>query len=79
MTDTPSIDPARMLEEHLAQASPDLLRELLSTSDSCSLPDDGRTAGAARRRRRRARRRAPRAHPWPPTSGSVAPWVQVQR
>jgi len=31
MTVTPSIDPARMLEEHLAQASPDLLRELLST------------------------------------------------
>jgi len=31
MTVTPSIDPARMLEEHLAQASPDLLRELLAT------------------------------------------------
>src|SRR3954469_9301554 len=31
MTVDPSIDPARMLEEHLAQASPDLLRELLGT------------------------------------------------
>jgi putative transposase len=31
MTVTPSIDPARMLEEHLAQASPDLLRELLGS------------------------------------------------
>ena len=31
MTVKPSIDPARMLEEHLAQASPDLLRELLQT------------------------------------------------
>jgi putative transposase len=31
MTVNPSIDPARMLEEQLAQASPDLLRELLTT------------------------------------------------
>ena len=31
MTVDPSIDPARMLEEHLAQASPDLLRELLGS------------------------------------------------
>src|SRR3954470_588797 len=31
MTVNPSIDPARMLEEHLAQASPDLLRELLGS------------------------------------------------
>jgi transposase-like protein len=31
MTVNPSIDPARLLEEQLAQASPDLLRELLST------------------------------------------------
>jgi transposase-like protein len=31
MTVDPSIDPARMLEEQLAQASPDLLRELLGT------------------------------------------------
>jgi len=31
MTVKPSIDPARLLEEQLAQASPDLLRELLST------------------------------------------------
>ena len=31
MTVIPSIDPARLLEEQLAQASPDLLRELLTT------------------------------------------------
>ena len=31
MTVNPSIDPARMLEGHLAQASPDLLRELLGS------------------------------------------------
>jgi putative transposase len=31
MTVTSSIDPARLLEEQLAQASPDLLRELLGT------------------------------------------------
>ena len=31
MTVSPSIDPARLLEEQLAQASPDLLRELLGT------------------------------------------------
>jgi putative transposase len=31
MTVTPSIDPARLLQEQLAQASPDLLRELLTT------------------------------------------------
>ena len=31
MTATPSIDSAGLLEEQLAQASPDLLRELLTT------------------------------------------------
>src|SRR4029453_18064559 len=31
MTATPSIDPAVFLHEHLAQASPDLMRELLGT------------------------------------------------
>ena len=31
MTVNPSIDPARLLEEQLAQACPDLLRELLAT------------------------------------------------
>lgn len=31
MTATPSIDPARFLDEQLAQASPDLMRDLLST------------------------------------------------
>ena len=31
MTVGPSIDPARFLKEELAEASPDLLRELLTT------------------------------------------------
>ena len=31
MTVNTSIDPARLLEEQLAQASPDLLRELVAT------------------------------------------------
>jgi len=31
MTAAPSIDPARFLSEHLAQASPDLVREMLTT------------------------------------------------
>src|SRR4051795_7536736 len=31
MAAAPSIDPARFLHEHLAQASPDLLRSLLTT------------------------------------------------
>jgi transposase-like protein len=31
MTVTPCIDPARLLEEQLAQVSPELLRELLTT------------------------------------------------
>ena len=31
MTVSPSIDPARLIEEQLAQASPDLLRELLTS------------------------------------------------
>ena len=31
MTAVPSIDPARFLDEQLSQASPDLLRELLTT------------------------------------------------
>jgi putative transposase len=31
MTATPSIDPTRFLHEHLAQASPDLMREMLKT------------------------------------------------
>jgi putative transposase len=34
MTVTASIDPARLLEEQLAQASPDLLRELLTPRSS---------------------------------------------
>ncbi len=31
MTVSPSIDPARLIEEQLARASPDLLRELLTS------------------------------------------------
>lgn len=40
MTVAPSIDPARFLEEHLAQASPDLLRDMLRTFISTLLSAD---------------------------------------
>ena len=40
MTVAPSIDPARFLEEHLAQASPDLLRSMLSSFISTLLSAD---------------------------------------
>ena len=40
MTAAPSIDPARFLEEHLAQASPDLLREMLTTFINALLSAD---------------------------------------
>ena len=47
MTAVPSIDPARFLTEQLAQASPDLMRDLLTTfvnallsaqADACAAP-----------------------------------------
>jgi putative transposase len=47
MTVTPSIDPARLLEEHLAQASPDLLRELLGTFVNTLLSADADVVCAA--------------------------------
>src|SRR3954451_14727299 len=40
MTVAPSIDPARFLEEHLAQASPDLLRQMLTTFVNALLSAD---------------------------------------
>ena len=40
MTVVPSIDPARFLDEHLAQASPDLLREMLTTFINALLSAD---------------------------------------
>jgi transposase-like protein len=40
MTVVPSIDPARFLEEHLSQASPDLLREMLGTFINALLSAD---------------------------------------
>jgi transposase-like protein len=48
MTVTPSIDPARLLEEQLAQASPDLLREMLTTFLNTLMSADADTVcGAA--------------------------------
>jgi putative transposase len=48
MTATPSIDPAQFLHEHLEQASPDLLREMLSTFVNALLSADADAAcGAA--------------------------------
>lgn len=40
MTVTPSIDPTRFLEEHLSQASPDLLRDMLGTFINALLSAD---------------------------------------
>jgi hypothetical protein len=56
MTVNPSIDPARLLEEQLAQASPDLLRELLGAFINTLL-----SAEARRGLRRRVRRLEPGA------------------
>ena len=48
MTVVPSIDPARFLDEHLAQASPDLLREMLGTLVNALLSADAeQVCGAA--------------------------------
>src|SRR4051794_10100893 len=46
MTVTPSTDPARLLEEQLAQASPDLLRELLGTFINTLLSEAAAVCGA---------------------------------
>lgn len=43
MTVVPSIDPARFLEEHLSQASPDLLRQMLTTFINTLLSADAGT------------------------------------
>jgi putative transposase len=40
MTATPSIDPAEFLQDHLAQASPDLMRDLLTTFVNALLSAD---------------------------------------
>ena len=48
MTAGPSIEPAEFLHEHLAQASPDLLREMLATFVNALLSADADTVcGAA--------------------------------
>lgn len=52
MTVRSSVDPAQLLEEQLAQASPDLLRELLGTFINMSAEADavcGAEYGATRR------------------------------
>lgn len=50
MTVAPSIDPARFLEEHLAQASPDQLRDMLTTFINTLLSADAdAVCGAAYR------------------------------
>src|SRR5262245_59633713 len=78
MTVSPSIDPARLLEEQLAQASPDLLRELLTTfintlmsaeadavcgaAYGTTSPDRTNRRNGYRARDRRRVRRRPRDH-----------------
>lgn len=47
MTAPTSIDPARFLHEQLAQASPDLMRDLLSTFVDALLSADADAACAA--------------------------------
>ena len=47
MTVVPSVDPARFLEEHLTQASPDLLREMLGTFINALLSADAHNACGA--------------------------------
>ena len=55
MTVPPSIDPARLLEEQLAQATPDLLRELLATFINTLMSAEAdAVCGAAYGRRRRS-------------------------
>jgi transposase-like protein len=52
MTAGPSIDPAEFLHDHLAQASPDLMRELLTTFINALLGSDAEAVcGAAYRSR----------------------------
>ena len=49
MTVAPSFDPAGLLEEQLAQASPDLLRELLGTFSSTHFCERTRSRVALKR------------------------------
>jgi transposase-like protein len=56
MAATPSIDPARFLHEHLAQASPDLLRSLLTTMiDTLMSAEADAVCGAGHGERSQAR------------------------
>ena len=55
MTVNPSIDPARLLEEQLAQASPDLLRELLTTFINTLMSAEADAVCGAELRRQSAR------------------------
>ena len=67
MTAPPSIDPARFLHEQLAQASPDLLRQMLTTFVNALMSRRGR-----RGLRRRVRRSAARSGPTPATATGTA-------
>ena len=46
MTVTPSIDPARLIEEQLSQASPDLLRELPTLFINTAMSAEAAEGGA---------------------------------
>jgi transposase-like protein len=75
MTASPSIDPARFLHEQLAQASPDLLRELLTTFVNALLSADAdAVCGAAYGQRSEARtnsRNGYRRRDWDTRAGTV--------
>jgi putative transposase len=75
MTASPSIDPAAFLQEQLAQASPDLLRELLTTFVNALLSADAdAVCGAAygqRSEQRTNQRNGYRRREWDTRAGTV--------
>ena len=75
MTAAPSIDPARFLHEQLAQASPDLLRDLLTTFVNALLSADvDAVCGAAYGQRTDARtnsRNGYRHRDWDTRAGTM--------
>ena len=77
MTVASIIDPARFLDEHLVQASPDLLREMLTTFINALLSADadsvcGAAYGAACRSRGPSGRQDSNLRPPAPKAGALA-------
>src|SRR4051794_21922784 len=72
MTAAPSIDPAQLLHDQLAQASPDLLRELLTTFVNALLSAEADAVCGPPHRARRRVRTTSRTGYRPRTRGSRA-------